>query len=220
MYALIACDKFRQPNESNNEKKITKHVNYFFSSYALLIKRLAIKYLGINERHVGIFVKGEEEDFFISSVVPNNKIVTQITIDEIYETEPLQSELKFIPYQNSLSSSFSANDINLLAKIVICYISIYQNDINYERIHSIFLKAKIIQKALRQLNCTNTKFLDLISNINKKDFADIPYKMHNNHSIVESFHESGYSPTFETIKINENQKLIAGSQAMSAYIIL
>lgn len=103
-----------------------------------------------------------------------------------------------------LSSSFSSNDIDLLAKIVNCYISIYQNDINYERIHSIFLKAKIIQKALRQLNCTNAKFLDLISNINlnKKDFADIPYKMHNNHSIVESFHESGHFPTFETIRIN------------------
>lgn len=98
---VILGDKFRQPNESNNEKKITKHANYFFSSYALLIKRLAIKYLGINEQHVSIFVKGEEEDFDISSVVPNNKIVTQITIDEIYETEPLKSELKFIPYQNA-----------------------------------------------------------------------------------------------------------------------
>ena len=68
---------------------------------------------------------------------------------------------------------------------------------------------------------SKAQFLNLISDINKnkKDFADNIYKMHKNHTIVTSSHESGYSPTFGTIRINDNKKLVAGSPTMGAYII-
>lgn len=97
---IIIPSMARQLYESSSQKNIKKYGNYYFSSYALLIKRLAISHLRINKQNICIFGRGEEENFNINSIISNNKIIVQLTLDEIYETESSQSELEIIPYKN------------------------------------------------------------------------------------------------------------------------
>ena len=97
---VILGDQAKKHSQSFNKKNVTTYGNYCFSSLAILIKRLAIKHLGISKKHVGIFGKGQNKDFDISSFVQKNIIVSQLTIDEIYETKTSQSELNFIIFQN------------------------------------------------------------------------------------------------------------------------
>ena len=87
---------YRRP--SFNERDVCKYTNYSFSSYAVLIKRLALK-LGLKSDHIGIFAKGNNNYFNIAPIHPDNKVFVQPTIDEIYETKCLESELNFIPFQ-------------------------------------------------------------------------------------------------------------------------
>ncbi|KAK8883542.1 hypothetical protein M9Y10_042636 [Tritrichomonas musculus] len=369
---IILPSSARQLNESSSQKNIKKYGNYYFSSYALLIKRLAISHLRINKQHICIFGRGKEENFNINSIISNNKIIVQLTLDEIYETESSQSELEIIPYKNvediiismrsiidtskcknpniilflydqsevksfgklkflelylkilniphsslyiyneccksnsiienyfaiseiissftpkitqdelfflalvakemcpkgnfvqldamqsldrkyfkyiskikfdntfsylclfakndiqqeqlyqKFPSFFSQYEIDNLAKFVQCYVMQYRIPDDYEIIHLIFERGiKVIQKALKRFNCSFEKFLNFLKNMksNKQNFADKQYRMHPNHFIVTSSHENCRSPTYGTIRVNENTKIIPGSPVMASYII-
>lgn len=67
-----------------------------FSSYALLIKRLAIKYLGIEKDHILIFEKGGDNNS--TPIIPEKRVFIQLTENEVYETKPLDFEFDFIPF--------------------------------------------------------------------------------------------------------------------------
>lgn len=79
----ILDDNTLKARDPSNESTVWKCTNYFLTSYALLIKRLAIKHLGINEQHICILRKENESDFDISTLLPDNKILIQLTLDEI-----------------------------------------------------------------------------------------------------------------------------------------
>ncbi|KAK8878407.1 hypothetical protein M9Y10_005179 [Tritrichomonas musculus] len=372
---VIIGSSARKLYESSTQKNIQKYGNYCFSSYALLIKRLVLNHLRINKQHICIFGRGKEENYNINSIIPNNKIIVQLTIDEIYETESSQSELEIIPYKNvediiitmrsiidvskcknpniilflydhgdeksfgklnffelylkilniphsslciynescksksmiikiknyftiseiirsftpkitqdelfylalvakeinpkgnftqldtiqsldrkyykyvskrhldntfsylclfaegeiqleqlyqKFPSIFSENDIDSLANIIKNFIFKFRIPDNYEVIHLVFEKGtRVIQKILKTFNFNNEQFFDFIYHLreNKQNFADIQYKMHPNHSIVTSSHEKGPLPTYGTLRVNENTKIIPGSPAMASYII-
>ncbi|KAK8841020.1 hypothetical protein M9Y10_027857 [Tritrichomonas musculus] len=372
---VILGDSATKLFNSKNENNVKKYGNYCFSSYALLIKRLAIKYLGIKKEHILIFGKGEIGDYNITPIIPKKRIFVQLTVDEIYETKPLDFEFDFMPFQytenilylinsffqsshckepniilymydhgdeksfgdlkflelylglleiphsslhiynescksksmiikirnyfaitqvvnsftpkitqdelfyivsiafhmydrgnyvqldamisldnryfnflsteagydsfrhilsylhdeiskdqlyNKFISEFSKKDTDLLVLFVDYYEKQYSIPYKYDVIHSIFEKGiRVIQEILRKFGITNAELWKIINDlkINKPNFAEKLYKMHPNHFIITSSHENGFSPTFGTMRINENRKFIAGSPAMSAYII-
>lgn len=45
------------------------------------------------------------------------------------------------------------------------------------------------------------------------------FKKHNIHSIITCSRQTGLGPTFGSIKVNENLKIVAGSPALGAYVI-
>lgn len=51
------------------------------------------------------------------------------------------------------------------------------------------------------------------------DSSDIKFKKHNNHSIITCSRQTGLCPTFGSIKVNENLKIVAGSPTMGAFVI-
>lgn len=99
---VILGDKVN-PDPPNNQisqnntskKKVVKYTNYSLMSDAILIKRLAMKNLGIHNDHIVIFAKGEKYNF---SCPTNKKILSQLTIDEIYISDLNEKELNFVYY--------------------------------------------------------------------------------------------------------------------------
>lgn len=367
---VILDDNTLKARESSNESTVLKCTNYFLTPYALLIKRLAIRHLGINEQHICILRKEDESDFDISTLLPDNKILIQLTFDEIYTTKYFKSELNIQNFQNTSTlivaiksflqpfkckrpnvilflydngdenkfevylklssiphsslqiynesckgnsmltitnyftvsevinsfwtkitpndlyflhsvakqiylnrnsnqwdligsldrkyryyfskvdkcqsfeiiatsedyllyrrkilnedffSYFSIDEIDCLTKIINCYKSEYSKyPHNYEEIHYIFEKGiKVVKKILSKLDCSNAEFIQILDSFrdNVFDSHDINFKMHNNHSLITCSHQIESSPTFGSIKVNENLKIVAGSPAMGAFVI-
>ena len=88
---------------SINEKGITKYPNYSLTSYAILIKRLAIKHLRLSEDHIAILAKGPQKDFEINQILNSKRIIVQLGINnnDIYSTKVSQSEMNFIYFQKT-----------------------------------------------------------------------------------------------------------------------
>ncbi|KAK8884284.1 hypothetical protein M9Y10_043392 [Tritrichomonas musculus] len=72
-----------------------------------------------------------------------------------------------------------------------------------------------------KLNCNNHSFYKIITDMLNQgiDFESRQYKRPINHCIITSTHPEGCSPTYGTRRISKNEKIIAGSPAMSAFII-
>ena len=117
-------------------------------------------------------------------------------------------------------SKFAPEQITYLELIFDCYKSMFSIPNNYKNIHKLFENgADIIQMALDELNITISQFLNILEDFNKKDLSWSEYEKHDNHFIITSSDENGYSMTFTTMKIDEKNKICAGSPAMGAFII-
>lgn len=83
-----------------------------------------------------------------------------------------------------------------------------------------FLKP-ILTDIQNKLNCNNHSFYNIITDMFNQgiDFESQQYKRPINHCIITSAHQEGFSPTFGTRRISKDEKIIAGSPAMSAFII-
>ncbi|KAK8883144.1 hypothetical protein M9Y10_045792 [Tritrichomonas musculus] len=100
---VILGDYSLKDVDSINEKGITKYPNYSLTSYAILIKRLAIKYLRLSEDHIAILAKGAKKDFEINQILNSKRIIAQLGIsnNDIYSTKVSQSEMNFIYFQKT-----------------------------------------------------------------------------------------------------------------------
>ena len=90
--------------DSKNQIKVTKYINYSFTAYAILIKRLSLQ-LGIKENHICTFALGKEKDYDITSLIDDNNIYVQLTTNEIYKTKCKKSELNFKYFSNATELS-------------------------------------------------------------------------------------------------------------------
>ena len=110
-----------------------------------------------------------------------------------------------------------------LIKIINCYNSEYFiRPQNYKDVHKIFEKGiKVVKKILSKLKCSNAEFIKILDSFrdNVSNIDYIKFKTHNNHSIITSSYQTGFSPTFATIRVNKYLKIVAGSPAMGAYVI-
>ena len=98
---IILGDDALKKLKSAHEKNVYKYYNYSLSSYVILIKRLVIGHLKINEDHITILAKGEQNCFEINKILENDRIVVQLGINETYSTNTSQSEMNFFYFQNS-----------------------------------------------------------------------------------------------------------------------
>lgn len=132
----------------------------------------------------------------------------------------------------SLKEKFSLDEAKCIQSFIKIYVNIYNEyPVSYQKVHTLFQKSTpIIQNALQTLQCTNKQFLSILTKLieNDPDFINNLYSKHSNHYIVTSAHENGSSVTFPSIRIRKNMyetednweyKVLAGSPAMSAFII-
>ena len=86
-------------NQKYGSKNVRKYINYSLVSDAVLIKRLATRHLKLNPKNIVIFAHGEKTDFDIKSIT--KKISIQISLKEIYKTEPDPDDFNFYYYQKT-----------------------------------------------------------------------------------------------------------------------